>query len=162
MAFKRSAVRSRLSPPRDLEREFRVFFCVSTIPTFPRFHARQRFARNRTGRISWQPLGTWKPCDRCFRCNRGNRCNRGFRWYAWNRAFVGIVGNVGFVVCGMCENRDFAAIVEMACPGSPLSLAVLTCPLSQLRWRFPCVRRPPCFSRSASLRPARAGPVMQG
>ena len=28
MAFKRSAVRSRLSPPRDLEREFRVFlFC---------------------------------------------------------------------------------------------------------------------------------------
>ena len=26
MAFKRSAVRSRLSPPRDLEREFRVFF----------------------------------------------------------------------------------------------------------------------------------------
>ena len=34
---------------------------ASTIPTFPRFHARQRFARNRSGRISWQPLGTWKP-----------------------------------------------------------------------------------------------------
>ena len=70
MAFKRSAVRSRLSPPRDLEREFRVFFFFAarpTIPTFPRFWRVQRFARNRTGRISWN------------------------RWYAWNRDFVEIV-----------------------------------------------------------------------
>ena len=41
MAFKRSAVRSRLSPPRDLEREFRVFFFLlrvhdSNVSTFPR------------------------------------------------------------------------------------------------------------------------------
>ena len=58
----------------------------------PRFHGRHRFARKCLSCISWQPLGTWKPCYRCFRCNRGNRWNRGFRWYAWNRAFVGIVG----------------------------------------------------------------------
>ena len=38
MAFKRSAVRSRLSPPRDLEREFRVFFFFAARPRFQRFH----------------------------------------------------------------------------------------------------------------------------
>ena len=76
---------------------------ASTIPTFPRFHARQRFARNRSGRISWQPLGTWKPCFRCFRWNRG------VRWYTWNRDFVAFVGNVG-----MRGNRAFVGIVGTA------------------------------------------------
>ena len=38
MAFKRSAVRSRLSPPRDLEREFRVLFFFAARPRFQRFH----------------------------------------------------------------------------------------------------------------------------
>ena len=38
MAFKRSAVRSLLSPPRDLEQEFRVFFFFAARPRFQRFH----------------------------------------------------------------------------------------------------------------------------
>ena len=73
MAFKRSAVRSRLSPPRDLEREFRVFFFFAARPRFQRFHD------------STLGNGLHEIAQGAF---RGNRWGRG------NRDFVGIVGNV--------------------------------------------------------------------
>ena len=78
MAFKRSAVRSRLSPPRDLEREFRVFFFFAARPRFQRFHD------------STPGNGLHEIAPGAF---RGNRWGRG------NRDFVAFVGIVGFVVC---------------------------------------------------------------
>ena len=81
MAFKRSAVRSRLSPPRDLEREFRVFFFFAARPRFQRFHD------------STLGNGLHEIAQGAFRGNRWGRGNRDFV------AFVGIVGTVGFVVC---------------------------------------------------------------
>ena len=73
MAFKRSAVRSRLSPPRDLEREFRVFFFFAARPRFQRFH--DSTLGNGLHEIV---LGAF----------RGNRWGRG------NRDFVVFVGTV--------------------------------------------------------------------
>ena len=75
MAFKRSAVRSRLSPPRDLEREFRVFFFFAARPRFQRFH----------------DFGGYNDLhEMVLSAFRGNRWGRG------NRDFVAIVG---IVVC---------------------------------------------------------------
>ena len=79
MAFKRSAVRSRLSPPRDLEREFRVFFFFAARPRFQRFHD--------------STLGNGLH-ENALRAFRGNRWERGNRAIV---AFVEIVATVGFV-----------------------------------------------------------------
>ena len=82
MAFKRSAVRSRLSPPRDLEREFRVFFFFAARPRFQRFHD--------------STLGNGLH-ENAFRAFRGNRWERGNRAIVAFVAIVGIVATVGFV-----------------------------------------------------------------
>ena len=80
MAFKRSAVRSRLSPPRDLEREFRVFFFFAARPRFQRFHD------------STPGNGLHEIAQGAFRGNRWGRGNRDFV------AFVGIVVCVETVI----------------------------------------------------------------
>ena len=82
MAFKRSAVRSRLSPPRDLEREFRVFFFFAARPRFQRFHD--------------STVGNGLH-ENAFRAFRGNRWERGNRAIVAFVAIVGIVATVGFV-----------------------------------------------------------------
>ena len=139
MAFKRSAVRSRLSPPRDLEREFRVFFFFAARPRLQRFHD------------STLGNGLHEIAQGAFRGNRWGRGNRDFV------AFVGIVGFVGMrgIVISLKSLQPWVSLYVRKSwkrwkRGNGLS-------------RLPSQsRRPGLPPQSASLHSARAGPVMQG
>ena len=74
---------------------------ICTKATFPRFHARQRFARKQRFHDSTAGNDLHEKAPGAFRGNRGNRGFRWYRenrWYAWIRDFVGTVGMRGTVL----------------------------------------------------------------
>ena len=117
MAFKRSAVRSRLSPPRDLEREFRVFFFFAARPRFQRFHD--------------STVGNGLH-ENAFRAFRGNRWERGNRAIVAFVEIVGIVATVGFV--GM--RGTVISLVSLETWGS-LYVVCAKIVISLLSWEWP-------------------------